>query len=302
MRARYGGLKAHWRAGINHPSYMKPTTVNATNWAEQALPDAWPDQMDLRLPWNLARFLKAILWDRPRPVQLPPELVGADRIPRYILQEFHNLPNGNYSKKVARGYAKGFDRVMLGTLHEARREIARRIGAVPRTLDIGCGAGHTAGAMLEAGADQVWALDPSPYLLQYAAELYPEVHFTHGVAECMEFADASFDGASACFVFHEIPPRYADQALAELARILRTGARLVIVEPATLNRRGGVLELMRRYGWRGLYFKLLANRIFEPFLDAWHRRDIHSWLDQHGFDLEEDQEGCPLRLISARRR
>ena len=277
-------------------------TIPTTDWARLPLPDAWPDQLDLRKPWNLGRFLKAMLWDAPRPVQLPEDLPGAGRIPRYILQEFHNLPNGNYSKKIARGYAKGFDRMMLGTLRRARAEIADRIGPVPRALDIGCGAGHTAAALSRAGAREVWGLDPSPYLLQYAAELYPQIRFCHGVAERLEFPDASFDAASACFVFHEIPPRYGDRALAELHRVLRPGGTLAIIEPAALHLQGGLLQVLRHAGWRGLYFKLMARRVFEPFVEHWHRRDKRAWLAEHGFELYEDRDGCPCQVLLARRR
>lgn len=276
-------------------------SIPVIDWAQQALPDAWPDRLDLRKPWNLARFLKAIVWDKPSPVRLPSGLVGAERIPRYILQEFHNLPNGNYSKKVTRGYAKGFDLMMLGQLHRARAELAQRIGPVSRALDIGCGAGHTAGALARAGVQEVWGLDPSPYLLQYAASLYPEVRFCQGVAEQLHFPDASFDAASACFVFHEIPPRYGDQALTELQRILRPGATLALIEPDALHMRGNIADVWRNLGLRGLYFKLMARRVHEPFVDSWHKRDKRAWLAEHGFELLEDRQGCPYQFLVARR-
>ena len=32
---------------------------------------------------------------------------GKDTIPAYVLQEFHNLPNGNYSNSLMRGYIAG---------------------------------------------------------------------------------------------------------------------------------------------------------------------------------------------------
>src|SRR5690606_25206123 len=83
------------------------------DWRSLELPDPWPDRLDLRRPRHLWQFLRCITGRRQR-VQLPDNLPGRDALPKYVLQEFHNLPNGNYSKKVTRGYITGFDRVMLG--------------------------------------------------------------------------------------------------------------------------------------------------------------------------------------------
>ena len=60
-------------------------------------------------------------------VRLPPDLPLNVALPDYLLLEFHNLPDGNYSKKVARGYSTGFDRMMLGEMHRARRAMAQAL-------------------------------------------------------------------------------------------------------------------------------------------------------------------------------
>jgi hypothetical protein len=53
---------------------------------------------------------------------------------------------------------------------------------------------------------------------------------------------------------------------------------------------------------RGLYFWLMALTVYEPFAAAWHQRDVRAWLDAHGFDLQLDEVGMPLRTIVAVRR
>lgn len=276
-------------------------TTSAHAWAEAKLPDAWPDELDPRRPSQLWRLLRGAMLRQTRPVRLPPGLPGAERLPRYLLQEFHHLPNGNYSKTLTRGYALWFDRVMLGSLHRARRDMARRLAGARCVLDVGSGGGHTGGALQEAGVPEVWALEPSPYLLQHAARRYPELNYAQGVIERTTFADGQFDGATACFVFHEIPPRYADRALAELHRVLKPGARLLIAEPSAQQWRDDRRTLWRRHGWRGLYFKFLAKRVFEPFTAAWHERKLPAWFASHGFVLEEDRDEMPCRLLVARR-
>jgi ubiquinone/menaquinone biosynthesis C-methylase UbiE len=236
-----------------------------------------------------------------RRVQLPAGMPGLGRLPKYLFQEFHHLPNGNYSKTITRGYANGFNKAMLGTLQVARAEIARRLAGNRRVLDIGCGAGHLTGALQAAGLADVWALDPSPYLLQHAARDYPGARFEQGVIEDSGLPSVSFDGAGACFVLHEIPPRQADAALRELRRVLKPGARLVLVEPSPVQVRLSYGQMWRRYGWRGWYFRMLALRTHEPFVPAWHKKDVAAWFTANGFTLIDDVDRMPWRLLEAKR-
>ena len=59
---------------------------------------------------------------------------------------------------------------------------------------------------------------------------------------------------------------------------------------------------LARSGFAGLYFWLMALTVYEPFAAEWHRRDVPAWLDAHGFDLQVDEVGMPLRTIVAVRR
>ncbi|MBK7948130.1 MAG: class I SAM-dependent methyltransferase [Deltaproteobacteria bacterium] len=275
---------------------------SARRWATLELPDAWPDRLSLGRPGALARILNGVLLERTRPVELPESMPGLDALPRYLLQEFHQLPNGNYSKQFTRGYALWFDRVMLGLLRRARRQMAERLIGAQTVLDFGSGAGQMAGALLEVGIPEVWALEPSPYLLQIAARNHPKLLCAQGVIEKTHFADGQFDAATASFVFHEIPPRYADQALGELRRILKPNAALVLVEPSTRQWTMGLGSLLLRHRLKGLYFGLLARRLFEPFAGTWHARPVRDWLAEHGFDVREDDDTLPIRRIFAVRR
>lgn len=263
------------------------------------LPDAWPDALKFSNPLTWLRlFRRSGQGER---VRLPEALVGSENIPAYVLLEFHGLPNGNYSNSITRGYARSFDHVMLGTLVRARQELARRIGPVDDALDIGCGAGAMARALTAAGVSRVAGLDPSPYLLRVAAESLPEVSFYQGVAEQMDFADASQDAVTACFVFHELPPARAREAFAEIYRVLRPGGCFAFIEPSRYQWQWSGARLFARYGWKGLYFRLLARRVWEPFVAAWHRVDLPQALAEAGFELESDTESCPLRVVIARR-
>src|SRR5258706_4490759 len=283
-------------------SSVLPNTPETIDWATIDLPDAWPDQIGWRRPRQLWRLFAGLISGRPRRVELPPDLPGREHLPRYLLQEFHHLPNGNFSKFISRGYINHFDHVMLGCLHQARRQIARRLADAKRVIDIGCGGGQLSAVLASNQGAEVWALEPSPYLLQHAASKIPDLHCVQGIIEQTDFPEGYFDAAGACFVFHEIPPRYADQALTELRRILKPGALLAIVEPAPEQLSLSFAGMWHHYGWRGVYFRLLALRVFEPFVLAWQARDHAAWFEQYGFELIEKRSHMPYALFVARRR
>jgi ubiquinone/menaquinone biosynthesis C-methylase UbiE len=273
----------------------------AFDWAGTELPAAWVDQLNWRSPrqwWQLWRRLSG---RKREPVRLPDDLPGAASLPRYLLQEFHNLPNGNYSLHFSAGYARGFDRAMLGSLQQGRARIAAALAGSRRVLDLGSGAGHLAGSLLASGIPEVTGLEPSPYLLQQAARRYPGIHWVQGVGEASGLPDGYFDAVGICFVLHEVPPRYLQQMLTELRRIMRPGARLAILEPSSHQWHWSYARIWRQYGWRGLYFRLLARRVHEPFADAWHGQDVAARLAEQGFQLLQDDTGCPFRFILAQR-
>lgn len=271
----------------------------AVDWSSVTLPDAWPDELELWRPTHLLAYTRGWIGRR-RKVDLPPDLPGAAELPAYLRQEFHHLPNGVYSKRHADSYARWFDRLMLGETVRARARLVAAIANARAALDVGCGSGGLAGAMRAIGIDDVWGLDASPYLLQLAAARHPRVRFAQGLAERTGFPAARFDAVGACFLFHELPPRAADAALAEIRRILVPGGRFVIAEPSPVQFHvRDWPALVRREGRRGLYFAAMARWMHEPYVAGWHRRDVPAWLASQGFRVVGDEEGMPIRFVSA---
>ncbi len=273
----------------------------ALDWRTIELPDAWPDAWQFSKPLHVFEFLRYVLKPRHATVNLPDALPGKEKIPKYILQEFHNLPNGNFSKQISKGYISGFDRVMLGHMKLARESLSNNLGACKKALDLGCGGGHLAAALHAQGIPEVWALDPSPYLLQHAALSYPDVHYVLGIAEKTEFADQSFDGVGVSFLFHELPPKYAESAVAEIHRCLEPGGIVAICEPSETQLTHGWWSIVRRFGLRGLYFKTLARTVHEPFLQAWLKWDLERAFIARGFELIETKERFPIQFYSFRK-
>lgn len=280
--------------------YSVPKDPTIVTPSDLELPEAWPDHVFRRLRAFL-RFLGTLLLGG-RTVVLPSGLPGGEALPGYLLREFHRMPNGYYSHMLARGYERGFERAMLGQVGRVRTWIAQQLRDCHSVLDIGCGSGKLSGAIAAAGVPDVWGIDASPYQLKIASRDFPGIKLVQGLAERTPFDDERFDGVAACFVFHELPTDVQDAVLVEMRRVLRPGGRIVISEPSAeqLHNRSFV-SLWRRYGWRGIYFRLLALVVTEPYVEQWHARNIPEWAAQHRFAVEENECAVPFNCIVLRR-
>lgn len=97
-----------------------------------------------------------------------------------------------------------------------------------RLLDVGCGTGRFAVLAAERLGARVWGVDPSPEMLAAARERAPRaIGWKQGRAERLPFKNAWFDGVHAHLVLHLVDR--LDDAVAELARVLAPGGRLVVV-------------------------------------------------------------------------
>ena len=275
------------------------------HWSSVELPIGWPDKGNRRGWFGFklaAQTVAKTLFGRQRPVQLAPGLPHEIYLPDYLLVEFHNMPNGYYSKTMAWGYHEFFSRSMWGALEDSCNWLIDHYVGCNTFLDLGCGSGRLAKAALAAGAKEAYGLDPCPYLLRIAAEDAPSAHFVQGVAEDMPFPRSSFDGVGACYLFHELPADIADRALDGVSRVLKPGGLFSIVEPCRLQLSAPTpLHLWKHGVFRGTWFWTLAHLVFEPYVRQWHGRDHRNWLLNHGFEVLSDEMQFPNRHWLARK-
>jgi SAM-dependent methyltransferase len=112
-----------------------------------------------------------------------------------------------------------------------------------RWLDVGCGTGTVAEALLEAGAGHMTGIDQSPAYLAFARARLPkrDVTLLQGHAACIELADGAVDGAAAGLLlnFLSLP----SDAVREMARVVRPGGTVA----AYVWDYAGRMDLLRRF-------------------------------------------------------
>jgi SAM-dependent methyltransferase len=94
-----------------------------------------------------------------------------------------------------------------------------------RVLEVGCGRGELAERIASELGAGVVAVDQSAHMVELTRARGIEAHV--GDVQQFDLPDAAFDGALAAWMLYHVPD--VDQALAELARVLRPGGRLVAV-------------------------------------------------------------------------
>lgn len=250
-------------------------------------------------PTFLYNLVSKILGFNLKSFSLPDRLTGKENLPEYLLQEFHNIPNGYYSVFFSRGYSSGFNFFMLGEMHRIRKSIARELSNCTAILDIGCGDGSSTKTLIDEGIKEIWGLDPCPYLLAQAIQRNESAKFIQGIAEATDFHDQSFDGISACWVFHEIPTDICDVILKECFRLLKPGGKLVFMEPSKLQFNYTYGQIFKKFGVRGVYYKFLAKVAHEPYVNEWHQKNIKNWMENHGFKLVSNEISLPEEKIVA---
>ena len=95
----------------------------------------------------------------------------------------------------------------------------------PRVLEVGTGEGQVARAVAAAHGATVIGVDPTVNQIVEADRRGSGPIYARSGAEALPFGDRTFDAVVCCLVFEHIDA--VDEALAEVARVLRPGGRFV---------------------------------------------------------------------------
>lgn len=136
-----------------------------------------------------------------------------------------------------RRYEFGMRVLLLGRLDRVRQDIAARVRAGDRVLDVGCGTGALAVALARKGA-HVMGIDVALPMLSQAAERVRE----EGLEDRVElkelgavdldtaFAGNYFDTVVSALVFSELSAEEREYTLSECWRLLREGGLLLVAD------------------------------------------------------------------------
>ena len=170
-------------------------------------------------------------------------------------------------------------------------------------LDLGCGEGQIARQAAAGGASRVVGVDPTHNQVVEARRRGGGPCYGIADAAALPFAEASFDAVVACLVFEHIDT--VDQAIAEVARVLRPEGRFVFFLNHPLLQTPGsgwiddqVLDPPEQY-WRiGPYLvedrsiEEVSKDVFIPFVHRPLSRYVNALADA-GLGLTRMLEPAP---------
>ncbi|MDB5367634.1 MAG: methyltransferase, UbiE [Rhodospirillales bacterium] len=222
-----------------------------------------------------------------------PERLTTDdaKLPQYYRQSFHDQTDGYLSAHSARLYDHQVEVLFVGAADAMRRQalapIARHLSSVGARgavlLDVACGTGAMSTQLKTAfPRTRLIALDLSlPYLHRARALLsrWTRVQTVQGAAEKLPVAEASIDAASLVFLFHELPRAVRSQVVAELARVVKPGGLVVLLD---------TLQTGDHQPYDAL-LDMFPVAFHEPYYADYIAQDLHALMRPYGFEPVEDR-------------
>lgn len=193
-----------------------------------------------------------------------------DETTRSIRESYDRLAE-EYTRRIANELQhKPLDRELLDRFAEQ----AKGRGDV---CDMGCGPGHVARYLRDAGAS-VFGLDLSPGMLEQARKLNPDISFREGNMLALDIPDGTLAGITAFYAIVNIPKQSLPVVFRQMHRVLRPG---------------GLLLLAFHIGNEVLHEdELWGQKISMDFL-LFQPSEIRLDLEKAGFNIEEIVEREP---------
>ncbi len=154
--------------------------------------------------------------------------------------------------------------------------IAGELRGCATILDVGAGEGQVARVLSAAGSNVV-GIDPIDAQIHEAQRRAGGPQYVQAPAASMPFASESMDGAVACLVFEHIDD--VDEAIAEVARVLKPGGRFLFLLNHPLLQTPGS-------GW-------IDDQIIEPPEQYWR---VGPYLTEAA-TIEEVQKDVFIRFV-----
>ena len=173
-----------------------------------------------------------------------------------------------------------------------------------RLVEAGCGAAHLARELVSRHpTTEVVGIEVDDQQLA-RNQLTPveRLRFEKAGAQAIPFPDAFFDGALMLKSLHHVPMPLMDQALAELARVLRPGGWLYVSEPVYAGELNALIRLFNDEGevraaaqaaldravasgrWAGAADQRFETPVAFASFDEFEQRMMRPTFADHGID------------------
>jgi SAM-dependent methyltransferase len=131
--------------------------------------------------------------------------------------------------RLAEEYARRiFDELQHKPLdRELLDRFAKQTKGRGQVCDMGCGPGHVARYLHDAGAS-VFGLDLSPRMLEQAQKLNPDIPFREGNMISLDLPDGTLAGVAAFYAIVNIPKPSLPLVFREIRRVLQPGGLLLL--------------------------------------------------------------------------
>jgi ubiquinone/menaquinone biosynthesis C-methylase UbiE len=217
--------------------------------------------------------------------------------PSYYLQNFHFQSGGWMTRESAQRYDTQVEVLLNGTANAIRRQALPPLheafaGRDPRRLrflDVGCGTGRFLDSFKQAWPRlPALGIDMSEaYITEAGRHLkrWCWIKFIIANGEAIPLGDESQDAVTSVFMFHELPPKVRRVVFRELARVLKRGGRLVLVDSLQTGDEpdyDGMLELFPQ-SYHEPYYVSYLREDFGAMATACgltHVRDVNAFVSK----------------------
>lgn len=162
-----------------------------------------------------------------------------------------------------------------------------------RALDVGCGSGVISDGLGKLGLD-VTGVDANAAAQSYASKTFARdnVRFLLGYLDELDLPPSSFDVATCLEVIEHVHPPQIEKLLADFAKLLKPGGRLLITTP---NYRGlwPVIE------WAADRFASTAKMDADQHITHIHRSMLSGFLEAAGFEVVKMRCYCTFAPFAA---
>jgi ubiquinone/menaquinone biosynthesis C-methylase UbiE len=144
--------------------------------------------------------------------------------------------NDNITQSIRESYDRVADEYARRIFNELQhkpldRELLNRFAAEVvgggEVCDMGCGPGHVARYLRDAGTT-VFGLDLSPRMLEQARQFNPDLSFREGNMMALDLQDGTLAGIAAFYAIVNIPQESLPLVFREMERVLQPGGLLLL--------------------------------------------------------------------------